>query len=114
MPAFKNHNATSCIPNTPTPQTIQSLQEIPAIFPERNYTIAGITKDSAGAVLGNCTIFLFDMSNSNIPVLAQSQISDSDGNYSFPVDKSLRFWAVSYKAGSPDVSGVTVNTLAGI
>jgi hypothetical protein len=110
MPGWKSHNADLGVPNTQGPRAFLSFEEIPAVFPERNFTISGITKDSAGAALGGCTVSLFNVATN---VLEQIQVSDAGGNYSFVVDKTYRWYAVAYKAGAPDVAGTTVNTLAG-
>ena len=73
--------------------------------------IAGVTKDSSGAALGGCTVNLFLTSTNQI---VATVISDADGNYSFSVASSNPYYAVSYKAGSPDVAGTTLNTLVGV
>jgi len=72
------------------------------------YLITGITKDSTGAILGNCVVNLF-YTNTNI--LAGSIISDANGNFSFNISPGATMYIIAYKAGSPDVSGGTVNTL---
>lgn len=73
------------------------------------WIISGVTKDSTGAALGGCTVTLFKTVD-NMP--SAITVSDSSGNYSFTIDgNSQARFAVSYKAGSPDVSGTTVNTL---
>jgi hypothetical protein len=73
--------------------------------------ISGVTKDSAGAILGYCTVNLFD---SPTNTLVQTIISDANGKYSFQVQPGKTFYIVAYKAGSPDVSGTTVNNLTGV
>lgn len=90
---------------------MRSFSEVTPIFEERNFTIVGVTKDSTGAALGNCTVNLFSTATNT---LAQTTISDASGNYSFVVDKTQLWYIVSYKAGAPDVAGTTVNTLAGV
>lgn len=79
-------------------------------FNATNLYISGVTKDSTGAALGGCAVSLFRTSDG---ALILSAISDATGNYSFPILVSGQFYVVAYKAGSPDVAGVTVNTLAG-
>jgi hypothetical protein len=74
------------------------------------FSITGITKDSAGAALGNCVIKLFRTSDD---LESYSTVSDASGNYILPVDNLTQWYAVAYKAGSPDVAGTTVNTLIG-
>lgn len=84
-------------------------QPQPVVLPP--LVIAGVTRDSAGAPLGNCSIDLFRTSND---ALACSVQSDGSGNYvSNPVGLGEKFYAVAYKPGSPDVAGTSVNTLTG-
>lgn len=94
----------------PTNGPQSKMTDPTATFPERNYIISGVTKDSTGAVLGSCTVKLF---NTATNILEQTTVSDASGNYSFTVDKTQTYYEVSYKAGAPDVAGTTVNTLAG-
>ena len=83
------------------------------------YTISGITKDSTGAVLGNCTIEVFEKipGNANEPKgrLVGMTTSDANGNYRVDVYSAVNatFQVDAYKAGSPDVAGTTLNTLIG-
>jgi hypothetical protein len=87
----------------------------------KQITVSGISKDSTGAVLGGCIVDLFrvlDPTNSSEPPLLWHARTTSDattGAYSFLVPSNgWRFQVVSYKAGAPDVAGVTVNTLFGM
>jgi hypothetical protein len=74
------------------------------------FTISGTTRDSAGSALAGCAISLFQRDAFNTPV-AQTT-SDGSGAFRFTVaQNSSTFYLVAYKAGSPDVAGVTVNTL---
>ena len=75
------------------------------------YRLTGLTVDSAGAALGACTVDVFE--SASRLYRGQTQ-SDANGNYSIDVTGSgtgLVFQAIAYKAGSPDVAGVTLNTL---
>lgn len=103
---------TSGVPNIPRSMpVVRSFADGTApIFEERNYTITGVTKNSSGAALGSVTVKLF---NQATDILVASTISDASGNYSFIVDKTQLYYEVAYLAGSPDVAGTTVNTLAG-
>ncbi len=85
------------------------------VFPPNNsiaqlYTISGVTRDSTGATLDSCVVDIFDTVTNNF---LATTVSDTNGNYSIGVNGSpaARFYAVAYKAGSPDVEGTTVNTL---
>ena len=60
--------------------------------------------------MGNCVIKLY---RTRDDVEAYSTVSDASGNYILPVDNLTQWYAVAYKAGSPDVAGTTVNTLVG-
>ncbi len=70
--------------------------------------ITGVTRDSLGNALGNCTLELFYTATNT---LAAVTTSDASGNYSFSIGPSLSCYIVAYLAGSPDVAGTTVNTL---
>jgi hypothetical protein len=73
--------------------------------------ITGITKDSAGAVLGGCTVRLFRTADD---VEVDQAVSDAgDGTYSVGVPTDDTYYCVAYLPGSPDVAGTTVNTLTG-
>lgn len=112
MPAFKNHNATAGVPRTMVPgQPVAFRDGASPIWPERNYTISGVTKDSGGTALGNCAVKLF---NSATNALEQQTTSDASGNYSFQASKTAAWFVVAYKAGSPDVAGTTVNTVSAV
>ena len=110
MPKFPNHNLTSGVPGTVGPGRLDAFNDsyLP-IFEERNFTITDVTKDSAGAALGNCVVKLFRTADD---VLEQSTTSDASGNYSFAVDKTKQYYCVAYKNGTP-VFGTTANTLMG-
>ena len=73
-------------------------------------TIRGVTKDSTGAALGNCTVHLFRSADDS---KSAEGVSDASGNYRLDASDRLTHYAVAYKAGSPDVAGTTVNTLTG-
>lgn len=75
------------------------------------WQIGGVTKDSTGTPLGSCVVKLYLTATDQ--ELAQTT-SDGSGNYAFSVtDNATSYYAVAYKAGSPDVAGTTLNTLKG-
>lgn len=79
--------------------------------PPTDFTISGITRDSAGAVLVSCVVNLFRTSDN---VLMQSTTSDATtGAYTFTGTGQINQFLVSYKAGSPDVAGTSRNDLMG-
>lgn len=73
--------------------------------------IFGVTKDLNSAPLGNCVVSLFFTLGG---IFYQQITSDASGNYSFQVQPSTNYFAVAYLAGSPDVTGATLNTLQGV
>lgn len=83
---------------------------------EQTWRISGVTRDSAGAVLGSVTVYLFLMvpDVQLNPTYVGCVVSDASGNYSFTVAKGSLYWVTTYKAGVPDVAGASVNTLVGI
>lgn len=81
-------------------------------LPGVTLTIAGVTKDETGAAAGGFTVYLFDLTSGS-PVLAQTTVSDGAGAYTFSVGRG-GYWAVDYKAGSPDKAGASVMPLAGL
>lgn len=74
------------------------------------FLLSGLTLDSAGAVLGNCTVLVFETATN---VFRASTISDAGGNWTVEVTGGASFFAVMYLPGSPDVMGTSVNTLVG-
>jgi hypothetical protein len=77
------------------------------------YVISGVTYDKSGTPLGGCTVQVFSVETP--PVLRGAAVSLANGTYSIEVTAytvtALNFQAVAYLPGSPDVAGVTVNTL---
>ena len=111
MPAFNNYNVTSGPSHTPGPRNPVGFNfgETP-IF-EYPYSISGVTKDSTGAALGGVAVHQFDNSMDS---LVSVVVSDANGNYITPASPTTTYYLVAYKAGSPDVTGATLNTLKGI
>ena len=74
--------------------------------------ISGVTVDSTGAVDPFCDVHLFETASKRF---VTSVVSDANGAYSFGVVSGVRYFVVSYKTGqiTPDVAGVTQNTLTG-
>lgn len=79
-------------------------------LPTAGWTITGVTKDSTGVALATCDIDLFETTTDT---KRANTTSDGSGAFSFPANAYDRYYAVAYKAGSPDVAGTTVNTLTG-
>lgn len=83
-------------------------------------TITGITKDVNGNPLAGVSVNAYrtsaDVTN-NLPADLKegpTAVSAADGAYTIYVSNSDAHYLVGYKAGSPDVSGTTLNTLTGI
>lgn len=74
-----------------------------------NFSLVGVSRDSAGAILGSCII---DLMYTAGDVLHLTTTSDASGNFRFDTMPNGPFYLVAYKPGSPDVAGTTVNTLA--
>lgn len=72
------------------------------------YTLSGVSRDSSGNPLGSCTLELYDTATNT---LRGTAVSDSAGNFDLQSNINAAHYIVAYKAGSPDVSGTTVNTL---
>lgn len=71
--------------------------------------ITGRTLAANGALLGGCTVTLFD-TLTNLPV--DIVISDASGNFSVKTpDLAKTYYITAYLAGSPSLSGSTLNTL---
>jgi hypothetical protein len=78
------------------------------------WAISGVTKDSAGAPLGNCRIVAFETGRIEIgegESEAGETLSDGSGNYVIPVALNTAHQLTAYKAGSPDVAGITRNDI---
>lgn len=73
--------------------------------------VVGVTRDVYGSPLGGVTVRLFRTSDN---VLVDTIVSDPSGNYLLgtPYYPDTHY-VVAQKSGSPDVQGVTVNTLIG-
>ena len=74
---------------------------------QQNNRIIGISRDSAGAALGNCTVKVFRTSDD---VLVASTTSDGSGNWTAYPNQQGPYYFVEYKAGAPDVFGTSPNT----
>jgi len=79
------------------------------LLPAVRRILSGLSKDSAGAILGNCQVLVF---RTESKVLVAETISDAAGAWSVGVPDVGPYFLVEYKVGSPDVAGSSVNTLA--
>lgn len=92
---------------TKYPACVHELKPIPAKY----YSISGVTKDSTGAALGNCTVHLIGTTDDR---LYDQITSNASGVFEFrSASPKQKFYLVAYKEGGTDVAGTTVNTLVG-
>ena len=91
------------------PRPIHELMPKPPTY----FTIAGVTRDSTGAPLGNCVV---DWFNTVTDVKLDSVTSDANGLFEFRTagQPPTNYYLVAYKVGAPDVAGTTANTLTGL
>lgn len=75
----------------------------------QNTKLTGVTRDSSGAPVGNCSL---DLYLTGADMIAQQGASDSFGAFTFDNPGSGPFYIVAYKVGAPDIAGTTVNTLS--
>lgn len=94
---------------TLVPSVVHELRPYPPTY----FSIRGVTKDSAGAVLGGCVVNWFDTATN---VKLGTITSDANGVFEFRTagQPPTTYYLVAYKSGSPDVAGTTVNTLYGV
>lgn len=80
--------------------------------PELNIT--GITRDGADAPLGNCEVELYTRStDQTFGTYVARTVSDGGGTFSFRVGPGQVYQHIAYKAGSPNVAGISDRTLVG-
>lgn len=96
------------------------LYQFPDLFAgaQSRFAFTGVTRDAYGTALGGVLVKLFKTSDGSYPgtkdILMDEVVSDVSGNFQvttayYPDPHYL----VTYKTGSPDVQGTTVNTLIG-
>lgn len=86
----------------------------PLKLPARIAMISGVTRDSAGAILGGCVVELYQ-TLTDLPL--QKVTSDATtGAFTFTAARyaPTTHYIVAYKAGGTDVAGTTLNTLTGL
>jgi hypothetical protein len=82
------------------------------------YAFIGVTRDGYGTAIGGMTVKLFKTVGGGNPDLKDVKIdetvSDVSGNFQVttPYYPDTHY-IVSYKAGTPDIQGITTNTLIG-
>lgn len=81
------------------------------------WAISGTTRDSTGAALGDCVISANDSGRGTVDAVQTEvgqTISDGSGLYSLPVPMNTAYQLTAYKAGAPDVAGITRNDVTPI
>jgi hypothetical protein len=78
---------------------------------ESKFMVTGIAKDNTGTALSGATVKLYRTSTDEMVGTATSA---ADGAYWVGTPYTGNHYAVAYKAGSPDVTGATVNTVTGV
>jgi len=99
----------------------------------QTFTVSGQTLTGAGAALGNCRVVVYETGRIAVPntpplafysagnpnpmrwehespVVAEA-ISDGSGNFTITVPMNLCYQLTGYKTGSPDVAGITKDTV---
>lgn len=75
------------------------------------YVFRGVTRDQYGSAVGTCSVLLYRTSTN---VLIDSATSDPAGNFELTTTfYPDTHYIVAHKTGSPDIDGVTPNTLIG-
>lgn len=81
------------------------------------FVVSGRTLDKDGLTLGACSVVAMETgkvlpsTNPNANPVVATTTSDSSGNYVVQVQKNVPHWLLAYKDGSPDVAGLTVDTV---
>jgi hypothetical protein len=74
------------------------------------WRLSGTSRDSAGAALGLCSVFIFKRLNGAWVEVIET-VSDANGAWSVSLMEQGPFWICEYLAGSPDKAGASVNTI---
>jgi hypothetical protein len=81
-----------------------------AAMGQKHHSISGITLNSAGAVVGSATVILFRTADDTKLDEVTSDPTTGAFTVTSPED-AVTCYLVSYQAGSPDITGATVNTI---
>lgn len=73
-----------------------------------NLFLSGVSRDAAGAALGNCRVLIFRTADN---AFIGETTSDASGNWSVWMLGGGPFFLVEYKVGSPDLAGTSRNDL---
>jgi hypothetical protein len=70
--------------------------------------LGGVSRDSAGNVLGSCRVMVFRTEDNSF---VTETTSDASGIWSIQLLVGGPFFLVAYKSGGPDVAGTSLNTI---
>jgi len=76
-------------------------------------SISGVTRDSSGAVLGSCTVWLFKTSDKSFVAEVTSDAVTGAFTFTAVEGGATRFFIRAFKDGSPNVFGTTDDDLVG-
>lgn len=98
-------------PDRPPNNQVPLLVRFPVIAQQTGtlvWRLTGVSRDSAGAQLGFCTVKVFQTANDE---KVAEVVSDATGNWSVEMLRQGPFYLVEYLIGSPDRAGTSLNTL---
>lgn len=78
-----------------------------------SWLVVGVTRSAGGIPLPFCDVIVLEVGRLTIdgaPVVARAT-SDANGAYSIPVPTNNAYQVLAFKAGSPNVSGVSATTV---
>lgn len=107
MPSITNRNGPAAWPTSLNRSFVAARITKPIA-----YLISGLTLDSTGTPIAGVRVTAFCVQTQTSVAAVDS---GADGSYALSVsgDPSLTFIVQAYKAGAPDLTGLTVNTLTG-
>ncbi len=95
----------------PYQQRYESWETSPTGASSR-YAIAGVSRDANGSAVGGVTVNLFATASN---LLVDTIVSDASGAFRLLTHLYPdTHYVTAYKAGAPDISGCSVNTLIGL
>lgn len=89
---------------------VASFRARPSVWSFIGYSpsLVGVSRDPSGTAIGSCTVVCLRMPDY---ALLDSTISDASGNYALYPTASGPYQVLWYKSGSPDIAGISKNSL---